>query len=297
MAKVDVIVPAYNAERYLSAAIESVTIQTFSDWRILVIDDGSTDSTSIIAASWAERLGPKLVYHRKENGGVSSARNTGIQMATADYLAMLDADDMWLPCRLAESLRVLSERPEIAMTYGFIERIDSEGRFIDTYETIKRHSQGWIAPHIYTKMIDIPCVTVTVRRSCLQDVGGFDENLTVTEDRDLWFRIAQRYEVALVPIIMARYRVSNHSITSVPDRMLKAQLYFVEKNYGTKGCGWWTRRIALGQIYKQRADSLYAQGRKWEAVKASIKAVSFNPMHQNNLRTAGSLLWHSISAG
>jgi len=290
MAKVDVIIPAYNAGRYLSIAIESVLAQTFDDWRILVIDDGSSDNTAEIGVSWEKRLGPRLAYLRKENGGVSSARNLGIQRATADYVAMLDADDMWLPCRLAESVKVLDERPEVGMTYGFIERIDSEGRFIDTFEIVQKNGEGWIAPHIYTKMVDIPCVTVTARRRALLELGGFDENLKVTEDRDLWFRMAQRSQVALVPMIVAKYRVSGDSITSVPDRMLKAQLQFVEKNYGAKGCGWRARRVALGRIYKQRADAFSAQGRSWAAVKASTHAMLLNPFHQSNVRTALSLL-------
>src|ERR1700722_7615701 len=105
MPKVDVIIPAYNAAKYLPIAIESVLAQTFEDWRILLIDDGSTDNTADIVASYQERLGSKLVYIKQSNGGEWGARNNGIRHATAEFLALLDADDVWLPCRLAESLK------------------------------------------------------------------------------------------------------------------------------------------------------------------------------------------------
>src|SRR5271154_2282442 len=105
MPKVDVIIPAYNAAKYLAAAIESVIAQTFEDWRILLVDDGSTDNTAEVVAPFLERLGPKLRFIRQPNSGVSAARNTAIRNASAEFLALLDADDVWLPCRLAESLK------------------------------------------------------------------------------------------------------------------------------------------------------------------------------------------------
>jgi len=290
MAKVDVIIPAYNAAKYLPTAIESVIAQTFNDWRILIVDDGSTDGTADAAAPYLERLGSRLVYIRKANGGVSSARNLGICQATAQYLAMLDADDEWMPCRLSESLQILDSRPEVGLTYGFIRRIDAQGRLIDTVNRRQRRGEGRIARYIYTKEVDIPCATVTVRRSCLDEVGLFDETLKVTEDRDLWLRLALQYEIALVPFIVANYRISNESITAVPDRMLQAQKQFIEKNYGAEGCGWLARRIALGRVYKQRADSLSAQQHPWKAAKCSLRALMLNPFDLGNVRAAGSLL-------
>ena len=91
----DVILPAYNAEQYLSRAIDSVVAQTFTDWRILLVDDGSRDSTPEIAAGYATQLGDKLKYIRQDNAGLAAARNTAIRHATAEFLALLDADDLW----------------------------------------------------------------------------------------------------------------------------------------------------------------------------------------------------------
>jgi glycosyltransferase involved in cell wall biosynthesis len=290
MPKVDVIMPAYNAARYLPAAIESVMAQTFTDWRILVIDDGSTDRTVEVVEPYLKQLGQKIQYIKRPNGGVSAARNTGIRSSTAEYLAMLDADDIWLPCRLSESLSCLEGRPQAGLSYGFLSRINQEGTLIDTFDRRNENAEGFIAPYIYMRKIDLPTVTVTVRRSCLDEVGLFDETLRVTEDRDLWFRVASKYEVALVPVIVALYRTSSESITADPNRMLKAQLQFIDKHYGDPGCGFLARQIARARCYKQRAEVLAGQGRPREALFSSMRALAYNPLNISNQRTAGSLL-------
>ncbi len=124
MSKIDVIIPAYNAARYLPMAIESVVAQTFRDWKIVLVDDGSTDNTLEVVSPFIQQLGPRLQYIKQTNGGLPAARNTAIRNSSAEFLALLDADDVWLPCRLSESLRYF-ERQQVGLTYGLISRIDS----------------------------------------------------------------------------------------------------------------------------------------------------------------------------
>jgi glycosyltransferase involved in cell wall biosynthesis len=290
MPKVDVIIPAYNAAEYLPFAIESVLAQTFEDWRILLVDDGSTDNTAEVSAPFIERLGPKLQYIRQNNAGVSAARNTAIRSSSAEFLALLDADDMWLPCRLTESLKCFENRPEVGLAYGFNTRVSRQGEVIDTFDCRQDHGEGWIAPYIYMRKVDLPSPTITFRRKCIDDVGGFDETLRVTEDRDLWFRIALRYQVALIPKVLAHYRTSPESATTDPDRMLKSQLQFVEKHYGAPGCGVAARRIALARIYKQRAEALGIHRQIGPALSSSLRALALYPLDMGNVRTAASLL-------
>ncbi len=208
MPKVEVIIPAYNAAKYLPIAIESVISQTFEDWRILLVDDGSTDNTLEVVTPYRERLGDKLLYIRKPNGGLPAARNTAIQNSTAEFLALLDADDIWLPNRLQDSLQAFEGRPEVGLTYGYNTRVDPDGHVIDTFEYRQPHGEGWIAPYIYMRVVDLPCPTITFRRACIERVGLFDETLRATEDRDMWVRIALHYQVALVPRLLAHYRSS-----------------------------------------------------------------------------------------
>jgi glycosyltransferase involved in cell wall biosynthesis len=290
MATVDVIIPSFNAARYLPAAIESVIAQTFDDWRILIVDDGSTDSTAEIIVAFLDRLGPRIRYIKQNNSGVSAARNTAIRASTAEFIALLDADDVWLPCRLSESLNVLARRPQAGLSYGLIGSMDSEGRSSGTWAGNRTHAEGHIAPYIYMRTVELPSPTITVRRKCIDEVGVFDESLRITEDRDLWLRIAQRYEVAFVPHIIALYRSSPGSLTTDPKRMLEAQLKFIRKHYGEKGCGLRSRQAALALCYKQQADNLKGRGQASAALLRSLQAVALYPLSIGNFRTAGSLL-------
>jgi glycosyltransferase involved in cell wall biosynthesis len=289
MATVDVIIPAFNAAKYLPAALESVASQTFDDWQILLVDDGSTDNTAEVVAPFLNRFGSKITYIKQANRGLPAARNTAIRSSTSEFLALLDADDVWLPCRLAESLKVLRAQPQAGLSYGLITRIDPEGRLGKTFQGNPKYAEGHIAPHIYMRKVDLPCPTITFRRRCLDDVGLFDETMRATEDRDLWLRIALRYEVAFVPKVIAYYRASPNSMSADTQRMLKAQLHFIRKHYGSEGCGVRPRQIALARAYKQRAEALNLQNRPWDALMSSLRAVALYPLDLDNPRTAGSL--------
>jgi glycosyltransferase involved in cell wall biosynthesis len=296
MPKVDVIIPAYNAAKFLPAAIESVIAQTFTDWRILLVDDGSTDNTAEVVSPFIHQLGPKLKYIKQANSGVSAARNEAIRNSSAEFLALLDADDIWLPHRLSESLRCFENRPQVGLAYGFNARINSEGRVIDTFARRQKHGEGKIAPYIYRLQVDLPTLTITFRKRCIDEAGLFDETMQATEDRDLWFRIASRYEVALVPQVIAHYRLSPSSATTNPERMLRSQLRFIQKNYGAEGCGILSRQIALSRVYKQQAEDLSGRRQPWAALATSLRAVALYPLDISNVRTAGSLFLNSIAS-
>jgi glycosyltransferase involved in cell wall biosynthesis len=293
MPTVDVIIPTYNTAKYLPIAIESVIAQTFDDWRILLIDDGSTDDTAGVVAPFLAKLGNKIKYISQPNGGVSSARNNGLRNASAEFIALLDADDVWLPCRLTESLRCFESRPGVGLAYGLISRIDANGAVIDTFAGNRKHAEGRVAPYIYMRRIQLPTSSMTFRKACVDKVGRFDESLRATEDRDLWLRMAFHYEVAFAPTVISLYRTSGDSLTTDTNGMLKAQLQFIEKHYGSPGCGVVARRVALSYIYRQRAEAFGIRKQMWGAVKSSLRALALNPLDISNARTAGSLLLRS----
>jgi hypothetical protein len=140
------------------------------------------------------------------------------------------------------------------------------------------------------RKVDLNCPTVTFRRRCVDEVGLFDEKLRATEDRDMWLRIALRYEVALVPEVIAHYRVSPNSMSTDTGRMRQAQLQFIEKHYGAPGCGIVARQIALSQVYRLEADSLNAKGRRQEALLSSLRALATFPLDRGTIRTVGAML-------
>lgn len=292
MATVDIIIPAYNAARYLPTAIESVSAQTFNDWRIVLVNDGSTDNTDEVVAPFLERLGPRMLYIKQANRGLPAARNAAIQASTAEFLALLDADDVWLPCRLSDSIEALRQRPQAGLSYGLITYIDQNGQPGATFAGNRKNAEGNIAPSIYMRKVELPCPTITFRRACVDQVGLFDETMRATEDRDLWLRIALRYEVAFVPKVIAYYRLSPNSMSTDPHRMLQAQLHFIGKHYGAPGCGRRARQIATARVYKQLAEALKRQDRPREAFTSSLHALALYPFDADNPRTAGSLLLH-----
>jgi len=121
--------------------------------------------------------------------------------------------------------------------------------------------------------------------------------MVATEDRDLWFRIASRYEVALAPKVIAHYRLSPGSATTNPERMLKAKRAFIEKHYGSPGCGIFARRIALGRVYKQLAEAQQLRSQKTLALASSLRALAMNPLDLATARTAASILLRCIGLG
>ena len=290
MPTVDIIIPAYNAAKFLPAALDSVEAQSFKDWRILLVDDGSTDHTEELVAPYCARLGDKLKYIRQPNRGLPAARNAAIANSSAEFLALLDADDVWLPWRLEESLKAFLGRPKVGLAYGLITQIDPEGRLLGTFLGNASHAEGKIAPYIYMRKVEFPCPTVTFRSECVAKVGGFDETMRASEDRDLWLRIALQYEVACVPRVIAYYRVSPNSMSTDPERMVISQRQFIRKHFGAKGCGVRARQIALARVYKQRAEAFVLCRQTGKALKSAVRALATYPFDVDNVRTAGSLL-------
>jgi glycosyltransferase involved in cell wall biosynthesis len=284
MPRVSAIVPAYNAARYLKATIESVRSQTYDDWELIVVDDGSTDDTRLVVQSYAPALGMKLRYIYQPNRGLPAARNTAIREARGEFIGILDADDVWLPARLERGVALMDRSPEVGLVHAKIARIDVGGAVIGVpVFPPRKYQSGKIAIHLLTRRARIACPTVLFRRRCLETSGFFDEAMGATEDRDLWFRIAEHFEVAYIDEILAYSRATPGSMTSDSDRMLKWQLFFVHKHYNRHACGWATLHRALGQIYREQGDVLFSRGRVSESIGHYSRSLFYNPLNLKNV--------------
>lgn len=297
MATFDIIIPAYNAARYLRTTIESVIAQTYTDWRIILVNDGSTDDTAVIADEFQKKLGDRMLVVTQANAGLPAARNAAIRNSSAELLAILDADDIWLPSRLAESVKAFESRPKVGLSYGLITWIDEAGNQLHTFAGNPGKAEGKIARSIYLRKVDLPCPTMTFRRQCVEEVGFFDETMRSTEDRDMWLRIALRYEVAFIPKVIAYYRMSASSMSGNLERMVSAQRQFIHKHYGAPGCGFVARQIALSHVYKQRAEGLMNRHKSGAALLSALQACAMWPLSSSNLRTAASLAMRCLSGG
>lgn len=189
---VSVVIPAFNAERFLAEAIRSALNQLLPPLEVIVVDDGSTDGTGEIARSFGEPV--RCI--RRENAGPSAARNRGIREARGEFIAFLDADDRWLPGHLAEAARVLVAHPHLRWFCAAYEI-----RTADRARVIRQVYTGPLVENAYIKdcfrAMALHGVAWTgvmvIRRDVLLEAGGFHEAFSHGEDRDLWFRIALRY--------------------------------------------------------------------------------------------------------
>jgi glycosyltransferase involved in cell wall biosynthesis len=193
MAAVSVIIPTFNRAQKIARAVASVLYQTFADYEILVIDDGSEDTTSKALAPFLPHI--QCITHSK-NLGVSAARNTGIRASDSPLIAFLDSDDYWLPDKLATQVSFFSEHPQ-AVACQTEERWIRRGVRVNP---MKKHFK--LSGEIFEPCLKLCVVSpsaAVVKRSLLEEVGVFDEDFPVCEDYDLWLRISWKYPIWLIP--------------------------------------------------------------------------------------------------
>jgi len=206
---VSVIVPCWNRERFIADAIRSILAQTFTDFELIVVDDGSTDGSRAVVASFAD---PRLRCLPCEHRGISAAMNAGLAAARGRLIARLDSDDFWLPDMLATQVAVLEARPDVGLVYAKGECTDADWKPL---------SMAWGYPlrypgQTFRSMVynDSTCnITVVCRRECFERVGTYDESLQTSEDLDMWLRVARQFDFAFTDRVLARIRLHGGSIT------------------------------------------------------------------------------------
>jgi glycosyltransferase involved in cell wall biosynthesis len=218
MPRVSVIIPAYNADRYVGQAIQSILDQTFGAFEIIVVDDGSTDRTREVVSTFDD---PRIRYAYQDNRGPAAARNTGIEIAAGAYIAPLDADDLAQPHRLAAQLEYLEADPSLSVVGSGYLWIDEQGNQIPW----DNHSwQRWPELNqIRDWLFDCPFVpsATMFRRAAWEDVGGFDEGLIGPEDWNFWMRLVLTgHRMAWHRDVVCLYRHRRDSVSHDAERML-----------------------------------------------------------------------------
>ncbi len=205
MPKVSVVIPSYNHAAYLEQTVQSVFAQSFTDYEVLVIDDGSSDRSMELLLSYQDRL----TVLSKENGGPASAKNMGLRRAVGEYIAFLDSDDLWSPDKLELQVRYLDDHRDVGLVFGDAVAF-SENERGDHVETGRLTGAGHRMSFSGLFNVNfIPSCTVMVRSTCIDSVGMFEESrdLLGGDDYELWLRIARRYRLGYIPRILAKYRL------------------------------------------------------------------------------------------
>lgn len=222
--KVSVVITAYNSACFIRDALQSVVDQTYTNYEIIVVDDGSEDGTGRIVKS----SDISCAYIYQENQGASAARNTGLRAARGDYVNFLDADDLLLPDKLSNQVAFLDSHTDVDIVYGDTVYFYEDG----TDRSPRRFSRGLRTPPFPTSgnMLEVLVINsvfavhaALARRFCIIEMGGFDERLRSAEDYDLWLRMATRYRFFYVDEIVAKYRIhGKNKIFVQPANRLKA---------------------------------------------------------------------------
>lgn len=276
MSLISVIIPTYNCAKYLAEAIGSVSRQNFRDFEVIIIDDGSTDNTKEVVECCTQSLNNEIKFISQENKGLACARNAGIHAAAGKYIALLDADDMWLPNRLKEGVSLLEQQREIGLAHSNITFISENGNCLNTPDRNKHFLTGYIFEYLLLRKAHISCPTVLVRRECFKHLGLFDENLTRLgcEDRELWLRLSRKYKIAYIDKVLAYYRLRKDSMSKNTEKMLEARYYVVNKFFSLNNLSKKIKEEALAQIHKEIGDELFIMGMFKESQKQYLKALS-----------------------
>jgi teichuronic acid biosynthesis glycosyltransferase TuaG len=230
--KVSVIMPAYNAANTISQSIQSVFKQSYKNWELIIVDDGSIDNTSEIVIDFKKKDNRIVLIKLIQNGGLSNARNEGCNVSTGDFITFLDSDDLWHEQKLEIQTKFHFLNPDIEISHTDFHLFNHHGllkRPLKYFIDLKKQKRGQIYPGICYKN-PIGVLTVMVSRTLLAEAGFFDSSLWTFEDQDLWVRIAKRGKAfGYIPKVLAFYRLVPGSITANTGKYKNAYRKFINK--------------------------------------------------------------------
>lgn len=229
---ISVVIPVYNGADFVAAAISSALAQSYRPTEVIVVDDGSIDATAQIVGAYRD-----VHYICQANRGPSAARNTGIDAAHGEYIAFLDADDVWMPDKLAKQMALLESCPDAGLAFAnmclCLQGDDPQASMFEKYH----YSTSFFgderlvidAPLKLVRTNFIPTSTVLARKRIVAAAGGFDEHFHKAEDWDLWLRIALRAPIAYTPDLLMLKRVHAVNTSRDAEGMNEAALQVLEK--------------------------------------------------------------------
>jgi glycosyltransferase involved in cell wall biosynthesis len=286
---VSVVMAAKNYARFIGQAVRSVFAQTFADWELVIIDDGSTDDTSVMVKPFLGDARVRCV--RSDRLGQPRAKNLGMRLSRGEFVAYLDADDAWEPTKLAKQLDVMRERPEVGVCHTGRLLMDETGRV-----TSRDHEGAESPAPSRSRLVELflnnsVCFSsVMVRRAVFDQVGGFDPEFDLAIDYDLWLRVARHWQFACVPEPLVLYRTGHGNLSKkLSDRVATAVSIMTRHAFrrglkdelpaGTVAEGFASTCNTLGYVMRPSepltAVRWYARGLTWGGRrKESLKGIA-----------------------
>lgn len=275
--RVSVILPCYNGARWVGQAIESVLAQTYRDFELIIIDDGSTDNSKEIIASYLHDKRVHYIY--QQNKGFSAALNRGIKESNGNLIGFIGHDDMWMPNKLEVQAKYFSEHKDVDLIHSNYCSIDSKGRIIGVchFYIPNFSSRRKLIEHLFINNF-IGFETALVKRRCFDEVGLFDERMVGFSDHDMWLRIAGKFNIAYVdlPLVKKREHELQLSKTRIEEE-LKDEFLMVIKAISLYPFLKKAERKKLAPLYYRWGIVMLQKGRNEKAKQKFLKSIKCQP--------------------
>jgi glycosyltransferase involved in cell wall biosynthesis len=270
--KVSVIIPNYNYSQYVGEAVESTLAQTYANVEIIVVDDGSKDNSLELL----ESFGDKITVLKQQNAGVSAARNNGVANSDGEFIAFLDADDVWLPEKLEKQIAAFLNDKDLGLVHVAVQDIDAAGKNLET------HFDG-LSGEVSQELLLFKGAVILgggsgimIPRKIFEEVGGFDSRLSTSADWDIFYQISSRCKVGFIDEVLLKYRIHGSNMHGNIPRMESEMLLGFEKAFsGEKNQS--IKKTAYGNLYQVLAGSHFRAGNYADFTRNSIKSLWFTP--------------------
>ncbi|MBD2167457.1 glycosyltransferase [Calothrix membranacea FACHB-236] len=278
MPLISVIIPAFNSEKTIKKTIESVLQQTFTDFEVIIINDGSSDSTLEIVQKINDS---RITVYSFDNAGANVSRNRGLYYAKGEFVSFLDADDMWSLDKLESQLKLLQIHPESSVAYSWTNYIDDKSQFLRRGSYIV--ATGNVYPNILLVNFLENGSNPLIRKQALNVIGGFDESLGACQDWDIYLRLATNYQFVCVSSPQILYRVTPSSLSSNVMQLENACLTVIEKAFNqAPSYLQYLKRHSLSNIYKyllyKALEGTPKRSKTIIAAKFLCKVISYDPL-------------------
>jgi len=281
---VSIIIPCYNGEKFIGEAIKSVLNQTYQNWELIIVDDGSKDKSKEIIKQYCatdDRI--KYIQHKK-NKGIPFARNTGIKISNGEYIAFLDQDDLWLAEKLKEQVGIFKEdkKQKIGLIFSNL-LFMKDGKINIRSWPSKRVPKNLeiMSFEEITRILFmnnfIPIVTVLIRKQCFDNLGFLDEKLIGgADDYEFFMRLANNYRLKYIDYPLAIRRLHKDNFSKM-ERFFKDEIFILEKTIKRQPQLQELKKIKLAKLYYRLGRDYQIQENFYKAEKQFSKAIKFNP--------------------
>ena len=276
---VSIIMPAYNAEKYIGDSIKSVLAQTYSNWELIVVDDGSTDGTAAVVREFVDRDN-RIKYFFQENGRLGKARNTGIGHAAGPLIAFPDSDDLWIETKLEVQLKAMAENnADVVFSNAWV---FTDANPANETEKLRSTVGLFSGPDFFDSLVrrpQIPVLTALLKKTALAKSGLFEEAKPYhgSEDYDLWIRLAKAGCVFYgMDAVLARYRRHETAMTAAASNMFKPMLLVVRRHIDDTRLSESEKQKRLTGLYRELIAELVDEGKFAEAKQFVYELYSCN---------------------